>query len=285
MCNYEFEEFNSNKKSMKTLYGLKKDSKIKIYYNIENKCIDRFEGIEDENPQIVISEHIVFSMPMCITINNIPFFPSKYEFINDGEIIYASQTIPRERIKIIDDNFLNERAKVKQNTITLKELIANNKKRKRSPSQNKVMGESARNHAEALLKEGKLSIENKEPISWHWCHLVAFSMLPTDKSQKKNNLVCGTAACNGHMANIEAAIKRFIYEFKRPLGLEVTATIYMNSHIAKRIRYRIYDKKGSRMSHSEYFDALTDNKSDTADYEAIYNRMLNTFEETTHNNA
>lgn len=263
---------------MKTLYGLKNDSKVKIYYNAENKSVSKLEGVEDENPEIEISEHIVFSIPMCITINNIPFFPSKYEFINDGEVLYASKTIPKERIKVIDSNFLNERAKVKQNTITLKDLIANNKKRKRTPSQNQIMGESAKNHAESLLEKGKLKIENIEPISWHWCHLVAFSMLPTDKAQKKNNLVCGTAACNGHMANIEAAVKKFIYEFKRPLGLEVTATIYVDTHIARRIRYRIYDKKGSKMSHSEYFDALTDNKSDAGDYEVIYNRMKNTFE-------
>lgn len=262
---------------MKTLYGLKKDSKIKIYYNAEKKTVSRFAGIKDKNPKIQISEHIVFSIPMFIIINDIPFFPSKYEFINEGEVVYASRTIPKERIRVIDDNFLNKRAKVKQNTITLKDLITNNKKRKRNPSQNQVMGESAKNHANTLLEKGLLVIENSEPISWHWCHLIAFSMLPSDKSQKKNNLVCGTAACNGHMANIEAAVKMFIYGFKRPLALEVTATVYVDTHIAKRIRYRIFDIKGSKMSHSEYFDALTDNKSDCGDYEVIYNRMKDKF--------
>ena len=285
MCNYLQNQLTKQQQYsfMSTLYGLKKNSKIKIYYSLENESVTKLEGVDDEKPIIEISDHIVFSMPMFISINNVPFFPTKYEFLNNGEIIYASKTIPRERIKIIDDNFLNQRAKVKNNTIAIKDLVAYNKKRKRNPSQFQVMGESAKTHVESLIKQGKLIIESQEPISWHWCHLIAFSMLPTEKAQKKNNLVCGTAACNGHMTNIEAAVKKFIYEFRRPLGLEITATIYVNTHLAKRIRYRIFDKKGSKFSHTEYFDALTDVKSDTGDYEAIYNRMIIAFKETTYN--
>jgi hypothetical protein len=262
---------------MKNLFGLKNDSKVKLYFDVKTSQVIDHEGIDEENPDIQISDEKAFSMPIYITVNHIPFYPSKYEFISEGTIVYASNIVPIERIRIINDNFLFERCKVKQNTITLKDLTTYNAKRKRLPSQNKVMGESARNHICSLIMKGDLVIKNEAPISWHWCHLIAFSLLSTEKAQKKNNLVCGTAACNGHMTNIETAVKKFIYEFKRPLALEVTATTYGLTHVAKRIRYRIYDKKGSQLSYSEYFDTLTDVKSDTADYETIYNRMVNFF--------
>lgn len=269
---------------MNTLFGLKKDSKVKLIYSLKEEKVVRYEGIEEDNPTIEISDHMVFSMPMCITVNGIPFFPSKYEILTNGQIIYASKTVPRERIRITDDNFLNERAKVKRNTISFQDLVTNNKiDRMRTPSQNNVMGESASEHVQSLIRDGILVLENQDQISWHWCHLVAFSMLPTEKAQKSPNLVCATAACNGHMANIEAAVKKFIYEFKRPLSLEVTATKYLNTHVALKIRYRIYDKNGSGLSHIEYFDALTDVKTDIADFETIYQRLLKNFEETTHN--
>lgn len=263
---------------MDTLFGLKNNANVKLTYNLEKQEIVKTEGIDENQSFIEISNHFVFSMPMCIIVNNIPFFPTKYEILTKGNIIYASTIVPIERIKIKDDNFLNEHSKVKKNTIKFQDLILHNKRnRKRIPSQNQVMGESAKNHAELLIQSGKFSLESNQPISWHWCHLVAFSMLPTEKAQKKANLVCGTAACNGHMANIEAAVKRFIYEFKRPLGLEVIATYYAGTYVARRIRYLIYDKNGSRLSHKEYFNALTDIKTDVADYESIYYRMLESF--------
>jgi hypothetical protein len=139
------------------------------------------------------------------------------------------------------------------------------------------MAESAKMHAQKLIDNGILRSSLNSQMNWHWCHLVAFSMLPEVKAQKKNNLVCGTAACNGHMANIEAALKKFIYTYKRPLGLEVTATTYVKTSLALRIRYRIHDNKGSQMSHSEYFDPLSLLKSDTLDFFNIYDRLVNKF--------
>ena len=79
------------------------------------------------------------------------------------------------------------------------------------------------------------------------------------------------------MYNIESAVKRFIYEFKRPLGLEVTATTYVNIDLATVIRYNVFDKKGSRMSYTECFDALTDTKTDTLDHFSIYNKLISEF--------
>jgi hypothetical protein len=141
------------------------------------------------------------------------------------------------------------------------------------------MKESARTHAERLINSSILMVDKNTNIEWHWCHLVSFRMLPTEKAQTKRNIVCGTAACNGHMTNIETAVKRFIYEFKRPLGIQVDAEIYFNSHFAQKIAYRVHDKKGSMISHTEYFDALTDVKTDVFDHEAIFARMKKTFGE------
>jgi hypothetical protein len=263
-----------------TLYGLKEGSKINLIYDAQKKEVTKANGCDLNTDIIEISEEISFSIPTHISINGIPFFPTKYEFINSGEIIYSSINPPKENIFLDDDNFLNLRAKTKLNTIALNDLnIYDINGRKRLPQQNQIMKESAREHAQKLIDKGILKIpeEIASKIQWHWCHMVSFRMLPTEKAQKRNNLFCGTSACNGHMTNIEAAVKRFIKEFKRPLGLEVTVTTYKDSLVAKRIRYRVYDKKGSKISHSEYFDALTDTKTDVLDFFTVYDRLLENF--------
>lgn len=262
-----------------TLYGLKQKSDINITYNAGTKTIIKTNGCNVDTDYIDISEEICFSIPSHISINGIPIFPSKYEFINVGEVIYSKSQPPKLDIKLTDSNVFSERAKMKQNTITIDSLKLTDLNRKRTPSQLQVMKESATNHSLKLIEEGVLIIPDKikSNVSWHWCHLISFRMLPTEKAQKKNNLFCGTAACNGHMTNIEAAVKRFIYEFKRPLSLEVTVTTYRDTEVARRIRYSVYDKKGSKELHCEYFDALTTSKTDVLDYESIYNRMLKSF--------
>lgn len=265
-----------------TLFGLKQASKINVIYDTESKTVSKANGIDIDAAKINISEEISFSIPTFIIVNGIPLFPSKYEFINKGKVVYGSKHPPLQTIYIDDKNPLTERLKTKENTITLLDLEENDINRKRTPSQNQIMGESAKQHAQKLINNGLLIVPSDLscPVDWHWCHLISFRMLPTEKAQKKNNLFCGTSACNGHMANIEAAVKRFIYEYKRPLGLEVCVTTHQNTLVAKKVRYRVYDGKGSKRLHSEYFDALTNTKSDALDFFSIYERLENAFNNT-----
>ena len=72
----------------------------------------------------------------------------------------------------------------------------------------------------------------------------------------------------------------FIDEVKRPLSLEVTATLVADTQVAKRIRYRVFEHR-SGMVFTEYFDALTDVFSDFGDFEAIYARLTATYQEFT----
>lgn len=262
-----------------TLFGLKQASKINVIYDAESKTVSKANGIEIGTARIYISEEKSFSIPTYIIVNGTPLFPSKYEFINKGEVVYGSKHPPVQTIYIDDKNPLSERLKTKENTIKLIDLEDNDVNRKRSPSQNQIMGESAKQHAQKLIDSGLLIVPTNLscPVDWHWCHLISFRMLTTEKAQKKNNLFCGTSACNGHMANIEAAVKRFIYEYKRPLGLEVCVSTYQNTLVAKKVRYRVYDGKGTRKLHSEYFDALTTTKSDALDFFSIYERLEKTF--------
>jgi phenylalanine-4-hydroxylase len=79
------------------------------------------------------------------------------------------------------------------------------------------------------------------------------------------------------MANIEAAIKLFIYETKRPVSLEVVATTIADTHLGKRIRFRMWEQK-SQTLFTDYFDALTETRSDYADFENIYKKLMSKFE-------
>jgi len=148
--------------------------------------------------------------------------------------------------------------------------------RPRLPSQSQIMGESAAAHAQRLIDEGLLFVPHDSVVQWHWCHLVAFTMLPSNRAQVKRNLIVGSAACNGHMANIEAAVKLFIYETRRPVSLEVTATIIANTHLGSRIRYRMLEPR-SQTLFTDYFDALTEIRSDYADFENIHAKLMTDF--------
>lgn len=177
---------------------------------------------------------------------------------------------------------LGERAKIMKARITpemLNEFDKPTRIRPRKPNQRQVMGESAYEHAQNLIEKGTLIVPPDSPAQWHWCHLVAFTMLPTKRAQASRNMIVGTAACNGHMANIEAAVKMFIYETQRPASLEVTATIIADTHLGRRIRYQVVEPK-SGFLHREYFDALTDVKSDNADFENIYDKMMSEYRKT-----
>ncbi|MFP5471856.1 MAG: hypothetical protein ACLGGV_09700 [Bacteroidia bacterium] len=257
-----------------TVFGLKSNTKIKVIFDLENYSVVRCEGVDVSD--VFISDEKAFTMPLYVSVYGRPIFPSKYEIINKGEIVYASTIVPQCRIIVKDDSIFDEKAKTKQYTISFNDLILNESS-KRYPSQNNVMGESAREHVSRLVELGEIILDNQQKTDWHWCHLIALSIIGTQKAQKKNNLICATSSCNGHMINIESAVKRFVYENKRPLGIEVTATLYKDTQLAKRIRYRVYDKMGSKITHCEYFEALTDVKTDVVDFDTIYQRMLNKF--------
>jgi hypothetical protein len=268
-------------KGGKTLYGLKSDSEIKIKFNLKEYKVSEIQGSSCSIEEAEISESQMFSMPTFISLNGIPYYPTKYEILTDVDVSYSSSSMPNFNISLnYGDNPLRLRARVKRYTITKKGIEQFDvPKRPRKPNQNQVMGCSASDHVKELEAKGILVNKATEPVSWHWCHLIGFSMFETEKAQKKGNLVCGTAACNGHMTNIETAVKMFVRKYNRPLGLEVTAEYVMDTHVALRIRYRIFDKKGSLMSFSEYYDALTTVKTDTSDYESIYKRMIKEFGE------
>jgi hypothetical protein len=266
----------------KTLFGLRTNKAIKIKYDISSESISGVEGIDNiDSDEIEISERKGFNLPLYILVSGVPYYPSKYEFL-EGEVFYHSRQPPFFPIKINAENeFLECRSKEMKARITLEmleEFDKSQKKRPRKPTQIKVMNESAKDHVASLVNRGLLTVPDDINVQWHWCHLVAFTMLPSKRAQAKKNLVVGTAACNGHMANIEASVKSFIYEVKRPVSLEVTATHLADSHLASRIRDRVWEPK-SQMLYVEYFDALTAVKSDYADYENIYEKLMSEYQQ------
>jgi hypothetical protein len=264
----------------RTLFGLRTNAAIRICYNVEKDSVVKIVGLDDiSSDEIDISDLKAFNLPQFISIAGLPYFPGKYEF-SQGEVWYHARIPPAYQIKVVGVDILGERAKVMKARITpemLDEFDKSSKARPRRPSQLQVMGESAASHAQRLINSGLLVIPPNSSVQWHWCHLIAFSMLPSNRAQATRNLIVGSAACNGHMANIEAAIKLFIYETNRPISLEVTATIVAETHLGKRIRFSIWEPK-SKTLFTDYFDALTEVHSDYADFENIHSKLMSDFE-------
>lgn len=169
-----------------------------------------------------------------------------------------------------------EISKERRYTLDLNKLAEFDHWRPRYPSQNAAMGESANAHAQRLIDSKYLSIIPGAAVAWRWCHLLALRFLPMPRAQSRQNLICGTSAVNGQMANIESAVAMFVYQFRRPLSLEVTAPCVPNTHFGIRIRYRICDKH-SRESHTEYFDPYSASQGDCSDYPVFFEKLVRKF--------
>ncbi|MCC4818487.1 hypothetical protein BCU85_07655 [Vibrio lentus] len=258
-----------------TLFGLKTNSSIRILYNVEQEKVIDIVGLEVNDPdEIEISELRGFNLPQFISISGVPYYPSKYEF-SSGDIWYHAKSPPFFAIKLRDTDGL-ETTKIMKARVTpamIKEFNRSSKVRPRRPDQKQVMGESAAVHVKKLIDGGILIVPKEAEVQWQWCHLVAFTMLPTKRAQAKNNLIAGTAACNGHMANIEAAVKMFIEETGRAVSLEVNSTVVCGTQLGRRIRYQVVEPK-SGLLFREYFDALTDVRTDHADFGKMYDKLM-----------
>ncbi|MEI2437491.1 hypothetical protein [Priestia megaterium] len=255
-------------------YGLN-ESSIYVKYNVDEKRIVHVEGITSDD--VYASKANIFNNPACIFVEGIPLYPSKYEIVPSGDVIFHSKTRPTSIMKANPLLISGSYNKEMQEDITIQGLRKyNTKGRTRIPSQNQVMGESSHNHINKLVQKNMLVIDEKASVTWHWCHLIAFSMLPNERAQIKENMVCGTAAFNGQMTNVEQAVKTFIYNTKRPLKLEVTADLIAGTHVATRVRYRIYDLQSQRV-YTEYYNPLSTSISDILDEQIILINMEKKF--------
>jgi len=257
------------------LGGLRKKRKIRASYQPKTERVVSVEGIDVAPKDVEISDDKAFNLPVYLSINGLPLFPTSYEIIGSGVVVYHAPSAPALSIRAIRTyGILDERAKIMQYTITRDKLEALGPTglRKRTPSQATVMGGSADDHAAQLIESGRLEIPNGERVSWHWIHLIAFSFLPTNRAQIKRNIICGTSAANGQMANIETSVKAWVYENNMPLQIEVTCSYLVDSHIGLRLRYRLYSPK-TQGGHSEYYDCLSPQYSAFDDLDAVYDRM------------
>jgi len=257
-----------------SLGGLRKRRQIRVSYSPASNTVTRVEGLAISPEDVEISSELGFNLPLYVRVEGLPLFPTSYESIGTGEIIYHAPFPPLPQFHVPErSNPLSERAKVMRVTLTIQKLeeLGAYSSRKRLPTQLAVMGESAQDHAQKLTGAGRL-VRKSGNATWHWCHLIAFSMLPAQRAQSKQNLFCGTSAANGQMANIETCVRAWVSENKKPLGIEVTCSYLADSHLGLRLRYRLHNRK-SDMSHTEYYDPLSVQQSEYDDLDAAFDRM------------
>lgn len=256
-----------------SLGGLRKRRELRVAYSPELEVVTRVEGVDVQPRDVIISQERGFNLPLWVKVEDVPLFPTTYESIGKGEVLYHSPEAPLYQISVPNHHALSERTKEMPVTLTAKKLeeLGDYRLRKRLPTQASVMGETAQNHAKKLIAAGRL-VCDINTVSWHWCHLIAFSLLPTQRAQTKRNLFCGTAAANGQMANIETAVRAWVFETKKPLGVEITCSYLADSHLGLRLRYRLYNRRSGGL-HSEYYDPLSLQHSEFDDLDAVYDRM------------
>jgi hypothetical protein len=261
----------------RTLFGLRTNANLIVRYAPYQNRIETVSGMDVDASDVEPAEALVFNIPAYIAVAGIPLFPSTYEIATHGFVSYHSRHPPRDGIRLTQRHDLNECTKERRYSVDSKKLAAFDHRRRRYPAACAVMGESATAHAKRLIDAGALALSPGTAVAWHWCHLIAFSFLPTGRAQAKRNLICGTSAFNGQMASIEAALKMFVYQFDRPLSLEVTATCLANTHFGLRLRYRISDRYSGE-SHTEYFDPYGAAQGDYSDCSVVYERLVASFD-------
>ncbi|WP_305417835.1 hypothetical protein [Photobacterium leiognathi] len=99
-------------------------------------------------------------------------------------------------------------------------------------------------------------------------------MTSSKVAQNSENLIAGTSAFNGQMANIEAAVKKFVNEYNTSLKLEIEVYTIVGTSVGKRMRYRIAFP-GLMYSYTEfYYDPLSSSKSDYKDAYELYENLV-----------
>lgn len=261
----------------RTLFGLRTNAKLIVRYATYENRIETVSAVGVDTSDIEPADDLVFNIPAYIAVAGVPLFPSTYEVATHGVVSYHSRHPPRDGVQLAHRHDLNQRTKELRYSVDRRKLGEFDHRRQRYPAARAVMGESATAHAKRLIDAGALLLSSELPVAWHWCHLLAFSFLPTGRAQTKRNLICGTSAFNGQMASIEAAVKMFVYQFDRPLSLEVTATCLANTHFALRLRYRISDRSSGE-SHTEYCDPYGAAQGDYSDCSVVYERLVARFD-------
>ena len=264
------------------LFEVRKNSKIRIRYNVGKSGVVEVVGpVGIQQFDIAITDHQNLNIPYCISAAGIPYFPTRYESTK-GDVWYHSLKSPVCKIRVVDErDYFAKRLKVMRVRITTQMLAdydKSTKQRPRQPSEEEVMGESATSHARNLIEKKLLVVPSGSAVRWRWCHLVPYTMLPSNRAQAPNNIIAGTAAFMSQIANIESAVKRFICQTKRQVTLEVTATLCPNSHLGTIIRYIILEPR-SKTQLTEYVDALTEVYPIKADSEIMYAKLMTAFEE------
>lgn len=131
--------------------------------------------------------------------------------------------------------------KIVNNSNISKNQIESWEGKKRSRSQNQVMGTSA---LEVAINKG---FDPDEGLGWEWLHLIAHSMggIEVDGPQVEDNLVAGTTECNTQMIVVEEFIKDVVKKTGGKAKLTVMAKMLDTiRHIGEFIQYDfiIYDK-------------------------------------------
>ncbi|GAB3531379.1 hypothetical protein [Photobacterium alginatilyticum] len=263
------------------------DSTLGIVYDAKTaKVTSVYGNIDYDELEISISESKIFNVPFCIFLRNFPLYPSKYES-SDGTVIYHAEKPPLDVLKVssearsfLDGGFaLGPTYKKNSHKISFKDIEKYNipGSRKRTKSQNDVMGISANAHINTLIECSDLIVTGPHENKWNWCHLIAFSMLSEKKAQTSGNLVVGSVQCNGQMLNMENAVKQFIVDTRTTITITVTATLVVGSDVAETIKYNIYEPI-SKMNFTKYFDAFTGITSDFRECKAIYDEIMHKYQ-------
>jgi hypothetical protein len=83
-----------------TLFGLKQNSPFKVYYDLGQKRVTHVDGAPSLS-QPVRSSSMAFSMPLWFSLNGLLLFPTSYEIVTNGIVVYHTTQAPDEGIRVL----------------------------------------------------------------------------------------------------------------------------------------------------------------------------------------
>jgi hypothetical protein len=247
-----------------TLYGLQTMPTEWLEYDTKTQDVVYRNDKNVKKTVVVNNNNNNNNRPASLTVDGKVYYPMTLKHTgleSSGKILYylgeskpdfkakkeAQQSATK--LSISDANVKQISDRITADNVRLWEPITT-----RSMSQRSVMGNvSAADEAATLgMTEG----------NWQWCHLIAHSMGTLGNPQVPRNLVAGTAACNGAMAHLEMAIKKFVKSTSMDLRVTVTAHLIPPTHVASSIKYEVENLSGQKEA-VFHFEPLNPNKSAT----------------------
>lgn len=252
-----------------------------VRYSVETRTIVEIVGLGSPGHEGIVAYATAgsFNIPQCITIQDESFFPLSDGF-REGVVLYAHRSSPTIEISVAGfDNTYGETTKQAVFKLAAKPLNSIDLPEEHREDQqqfNRLMAISATDQSIRWQEMGHLVVPLHVKPKWRWCSLTEVSPGNCASRPTKDHMLIATKACGDQMHMVTGAAAKLASLVKNRIIVEAFATVFPNTTLAQRIRFRIKTSKSDLFA-TEYVAALSTIHPLPADHENILTNLLKAY--------